>query len=197
MQLAQKRILPLIRERIVLVAPMAIEEEPASGCVFIGGRGLQFIVCNAVGIPAQILEWIPHRSPVRAIVQQSEGQDVRLQARCGVHGVRSRRTIEDWSLPNFLDSAVGVRGPEIVLGGENGFGHAVLEADHGVLPVADVVAESEAQDFVAVVVAVEEKEEGVEDVVGFGDGDEEGGGGGAPAVCESFEEGGWFVGWRD
>ena len=52
---------------------------------------------------------------------------------------------------------------------EDGLGDAVLEADHRVLPVTDVVAEAQAQDFVAMVIAVEEEVEGVKDAVGFWD----------------------------
>ena len=69
-----------------------------------------------------------------------------------------------------------------MLAEEDGFGAAVLEADHGVFPISDVVAEAEPQDLVAVVVAVEEEVEGVEDVGTFRDEDEDGRGGGATAT---------------
>ena len=56
----------------------------------------------------------------------------------------------------------------------DGLRDGVLEPDHRVFPVADVVAEFEGgvvQDPVALVVGVEVEVEDVENVVGFGDGD--------------------------
>lgn len=69
----------------------------------------------------------------------------------------------------------GVGFAEVVFGEEDCVGAAVDEADHGVLPVADVVAKADVEDFVAEVVGVKEEPEGVEDAVVFGYDDEDGG----------------------
>ena len=81
--------------------------------------------------------------------------------------------VSDGPAADFLDGGVAVGGAKVVFGEENDFGMAVVEADHGVLPIAHVVAPADVEDDVAEVVAVEEKPEGVHDAVAFVDGDQD------------------------
>ena len=62
-------------------------------------------------------------------------------------------------------------------GEEDGFGDAVVEADEGVFPVADVVPEADVEDGCPEVVGVEVEPVGVEDTGAFVDEDEDGRGG--------------------
>ena len=87
----------------------------------------------------------------------------------GVHGVRADGGVSDgpfgdggegrvgpgadhgfaavWVGDVFLEGVEGVGGAEVVLGEEDRGGLAVLEPDHRVLPVPDVVAEADVEDF--------------------------------------------------
>ena len=105
----------------------------------------------------------------------------------GVVGVCAVGDVDDWSYAVlvFLDRGVGEGFAGGVLGEPHGLRGAVDEADHGVFPVADVVAELEEGEIkypVALVVGVKVEVEGVEDVAGLGDGDDHGGDGGARAA---------------
>jgi hypothetical protein len=44
---------------------------------------------------------------------------------------------------------------------KDGFGHAMLEPDNSVLPITDVVSETDVEDCVSEVVAVEKEPEGI------------------------------------
>ena len=57
---------------------------------------------------------------------------------------------------------------------EDSFGLAVLEADHGVLPIADMVAEADIEDLVAEVVRVKEEPEGIQDAIALFHGEHHG-----------------------
>lgn len=89
----------------------------------------------------------------------------------------------------LLHGGPGIGFACVVLGEEDVGGFAGREAHQGVLPIADVVAEAEA-DFVAEVVGIEVKPEGVEDVVGFSDSEENGGGRGVPVGSAGVLRGG-------
>lgn len=62
-----------------------------------------------------------------------------------------------------------------MLAEKHGLGLTVLEPNNGMLPVSDVVAESDVENGVAEIIAVEKEPEGVDDAVAFRHGDEDGG----------------------
>ena len=141
----------------------------------------------------EVLSWVPERAPRGGVVEEAEREDVGLGAGGGVHSVGADGGVDDGAFfsgervfggeGEFLEGGVGVGGAEVVFGEKDDAGDAVVEADQGVLPVADVIAPADVEDDVAEVVGVEEEPEGVDDAVAFIHGDEDGRRGGAAGTA--------------
>lgn len=182
MVLPREHILPRVTERVKPVSPVAVEVEPFRR----GGRsefgGVENVRGMIVIITEDIKCRVPERPPICLIVQQTEREDIRMEARGSVHSMSANGRINDGSLADFLHGVIRVGLAEVVFAEEDEFRFSVVEADEGVFPVADVVAEADVEDEVAEVVAVEEEPEGVDDAVAFVDHDEDCGGVAAAAV---------------
>jgi hypothetical protein len=77
------------------------------------------------------------------------------------------RRVYDWSLTHLLHCGVAISGAKTVLAEEDSFRDAMVEANSGVLPVADVVSEAYIEDDIPKVEAVKEEPEGVDDTMAF------------------------------
>ena len=104
------------------------------------------------------------------------GNDVVVISARGIVGVRASGDVVNRpaGISVFLDGAVFEGFPVGVLGEVHGGGRAVDEADHGVLPVTDVVAKFEGrvvEDEVSLIERVEEEVESVYGGVAFVDDD--------------------------
>ncbi|KAL9602384.1 MAG: hypothetical protein Q9179_002566 [Wetmoreana sp. 5 TL-2023] len=169
MVLPRKLILPPIIQWIKLVAPMPIEVKPFRRGFRTPARRSQHIARVVVSVGVGIQHRIPQGPAVRFVMQEAEREDVRMAAGRRIHSVRTHCTVHHRPLPQFLNSGIGIRLTEIMLGDEDvgWFSGVGVETDEGVFPVADVVAEADVEDEVAEVVAVEEEPECVGYVVGF------------------------------
>ncbi|KAI3475334.1 hypothetical protein L1887_63312 [Cichorium endivia] len=171
MILAGKAVLARVRERIVLIAPMAGVVEPVDGGAGGAGGSAQDMGGAVVDERVRVLRRVPERAAVRLVVQEAPGEHVGMYARRGVHGVRACGAVHDGA----LGAACGgwrstrcrawcrcrlARGGTFRPRGRRRLrrscariGRRILggvdEADDGVLPVTDVVAEADVQDFVA------------------------------------------------
>ena len=181
MVLPCKLVLSSIIQRIKLIAPMAIEEEPLRRRIRCTHIRHQAIVPDLVGIFHTIHRRIPQRALIRLVMQEAQRQDIRMQTGRGVIRMRAHGGVHHRALADLLDGVVGVCLAEEMLAEEDDLGFPVLEADETVFPIADVVAEADVQDLVAEVVAVEVEPEGVDDAVAFVDRDQHRRGGGTAA----------------
>lgn len=137
---------------------------------------------EVVGIVIQ--RGVPEWSFVSYVGEETEGENVRMFAGHGVHGMTSKRAVQYRSSLTartlaFLYRIVGVSCSSGVSGEEHSFGNTVVESDEGMFPVADVVPEADVQDCGPEVVGVEVEPEGVQYAMPFVDEDEDCGGGGA------------------
>lgn len=196
MILPRKPPLAPIIQLIELIAPMASEPEPTCrgrriarcwlesfsslgereiGCGFEKGSSVLIVRwCGVEVIGVIIQRWVPEWSFICYIGEEAEGQDVRVFPGHGVHGMTPKRGIKhrtSFSTRSlaFLYSIVGISRAARMSGEEYGFGDAVVEADQRVLPVADVVSETNVEDCGPEIVAVEVEPEGVEDAMAFVD----------------------------
>jgi hypothetical protein len=178
--LSKQLDLPLIALRILLVAPFALEPQPARRLAV---ERLELILLSIKLIEIRRKNGIPVRALLGVVFEDAAGQvEVRDRVVVGaahsVVRVRAFGGVRDGAAGRCLFDGGPREGLAIcVLGEPHGLRDAVGEAHHGVFPVADVVAEVEggpAEDFAAVVVGVKVHVEGVDVAVAFV-GDDDGG----------------------
>lgn len=121
---------------------------------------------------------VPQRTLIRNVGENAEGEDVRVFSGHGIHcvaadcRVQNRSSLSALPFP-LLNRFVGVCSAARVGGEEHCLRIALVEADEGVLPVADVIAETDVQNRGPEIVGVEVEPEGVENIVAFVDEDED------------------------
>ena len=76
-----------------------------------------------------------------------------------------KRNGRTYALSNLLHGVIAIGAPKVMFTEEDSLGLAVLEADHRVLPVADVIAEADVEDLIAQIVGVKEEPEGIQDAI--------------------------------
>lgn len=192
--LAKEAPLPDVGQGVDLVAPAATVVEPRRGRIWVGRGGderLSFadpadlVVPGVARVPAILLgvvvvvrvvveRGVPDGSLVRHVLEHAEWQDVGVLAGQGIHGVRTDGRVYDGADAALLDGIPRIRLASLVLGKENAPRLAILETDHAVLPIADMVPETNAQNGLAEVVRVKEEPKGVDDAGALVDDDKDG-----------------------
>lgn len=167
----------------MLVAPPAGEVQEGDGVGTVVGS--EALGGGIVRVRVRVQRRIPEDAAVGVVDERADdgvevGDCVVVRTWSGVVGVRAHGDVDDGAdaVVVFLDRAVLKRLAVGVLAVVDALGAAVGEAHHGVLPVADVVAELEAwvvQHPVASVVRVVVEIKGVHDVVGLGHRDDHAG----------------------
>jgi len=170
--LSGKAILPFVVQRIEFVAPMTGIVEPFGRCTGSEVGRPQCFSLIVVCVCVRVQSGIPERTAVSYVVEYSPGEDIRMGARRRVHGVRTIRGIDNGPLSDLLHGVIAVSRPEVVLAEENSLGLTMLEANGGMLPITDVIAEADIEDDVAQIEAVEKEPKGIDNAMTLVDSDQ-------------------------
>lgn len=180
--LPEEAPLPRVGEGVDVVAPAAGEVEPRRRGARVLGRGyepvrfslvelvLWHLVTEAgfvvVVIGVVVEGRVPERALVGDVLEEAKGDDVRVVAGEGIHGMGADGRVDDGpAVFRLLNGVPGVSLPALVLREENATWVAILETHHAVFPVADMIAEAHAQNSLTKVVGVKEEPESIDDTV--------------------------------
>lgn len=93
--LASESVLSAVGEGVEFISPSATEVEPLRRCMRRHIRRTECIVKIVVSVSVRIQEWVPEWTAVCFIMQQTQGQHVRVPTRGGVHGVGTGSGVDD------------------------------------------------------------------------------------------------------